>query len=241
MVSIFETWVIVAALGFTLAVPLGPINVEIIKTILDGSISENTKWIAAVLTGIGAMTGDFLIAFSALTIGGEILINLFSNPLIRLGLFTLNVLILGYLGISALISHPPQLSSDEESPNQQTTSLVRKRRFAQQYVTGFSLVVTSPLTYGWWISVGTLILFSDLAMTPDLAVRLLVVIMFLSGILAWVLLFPTLLSIVGRLPNPSLFQWITKGTALILLYFAGIMLTEAWKALLEVLAISGLI
>lgn len=230
-----------AALGFTLAVPLGPVNVEMIKTILDRSISENIKWIAAVLTGIGAMTGDFLIAFSALTIGGEILINLFSNPLIRLGLFTLNVLILGYLGFSALVSEPPQLSSYEEIPDQQGTRPMWKRKFAHQYLTGFSLVVTSPLTYGWWISVGTLILFSDLAMTADLAVRVLVVIMFLSGIMAWVLLFPTLLSIVGRLPNPRLFQWITKGTALILLYFAGLMLVETWNALLEVLAGFGLI
>lgn len=223
-----------AALGFTLAVPLGPVNVEIIKNVLDKSMPEKIKWIAAVLTGIGAMTADFLIAFSALTIGGEILIDFFSNPFIRFGLFTVNILILGYLGLSALFSQPPQLSPHEEN---HTAQIYLRRKLGRQYFTGFSLVVTSPLTYAWWISIGTLILFSELGSTPDLGIRLLVVTMFLSGILAWILLFTTLLSLVGRLPNPKFFMWITRGTALILLYFASLMIGEAWKAFLKILAI----
>jgi hypothetical protein len=225
-----------AALGFSLAVPLGPVNVEIIKTILDASIPEKIKFIAAVLTGVGAVTADFLIAFSALTIGGEILVPFFSNPFIRLGLFTMNVLILSYLGFTAFFRHSPQLNSNgDNASNTQEISGNYRHKFVQQYITGFSLVVTSPLTYGWWVSIGTLILFSDLGTTPDLGVRILVVIMFLSGILIWLLLFPTLLSIIGRLPNPRLFQWITKGTALILLYFASLMLGEAWSAFQEII------
>ena len=224
-----------AALGFTLAVPLGPVNIEIMKSVLNKSLPEKYNWLGAVLTGVGAMTADFVIAFSALTIGGEVLRNFFSNPFIRLALFTFNVLILGYLGFSALLSPPLDHALQDEANSMQIRSF--GLRLSQQYLTGLSMVVTSPLTYLWWISIGTLILFSDLGSTPDLSVRLVVVIMFLSGILVWILLFTTLLSLVGRLPNPKLFLWITRGTALILLYFASLMIGEAWNALLEITTI----
>ncbi|MFX0212380.1 MAG: hypothetical protein ACFFDT_40780, partial [Candidatus Hodarchaeota archaeon] len=83
MVSVLELWVFVGFLGFTLAAPLGPINAEVIKQALNKSVSEKLAWGSAILTGIGAMTGDFVVAFSALTVGGEILIDIFSNPVIK--------------------------------------------------------------------------------------------------------------------------------------------------------------
>jgi threonine/homoserine/homoserine lactone efflux protein len=226
-----EIWVFVAFLGFTLAAPLGPINAEVIKQALDKAISEKLAWGLAILTGIGAMTGDFVVAFSALTLGGEVLINVFSNPLLKFLLFSVNIAILGFLGVSALISKPIPL---EDHPHTQNVSLrPGYLRLARQYVTGFSIVVTSPWSYLWWASMGTMILFSDFNV-PDPLFRLGIIIMFLTGVLVWQLFFTTLLAVIGRLPNPKLFLWVKRGTAIILFGFAALMVNEAFQSLLDI-------
>lgn len=233
MVSFIEIWIVVAFLGFSLAVPLGPVNAEMIKQVLSKSSGEKIAWLAAILTGIGAMTGDFLVAFTFLSIGGEILIDFFANPFIRFSLFSINILILGFLGVSALFSKPSSMENIEIETNpDKDYSQNKYRKLIRQLITGFSLVITSPWSYAWWVGAGTLILFSDFN-TPDLISRLIIVMMFLSGIFVWVILFPTLLSGVGRLPDPRIFQVITKGTAIILFIFAGIMAIEALSALSE--------
>ena len=226
-----ETWLFIAFLGFTLAAPLGPINTEVIKQALDKSISEKLAWGAAISTGIGAMTGDFVVAFSALTVGGAILINVFSNALIKFVLFSVNIILLGFLGVSALISksvpleYNPEIQGESEHPS--------NFRLVRQYLTGFSLVVTSPWSYFWWASMGTLILFSDFNI-PDPLLRLGIVFMFLTGVLAWQLFFTTLLAIIGRIPNPKLFIWVQRATAIILFGFAALMVNEAFQALLVI-------
>ncbi|MFX0087869.1 MAG: hypothetical protein ACFFAU_19615, partial [Candidatus Hodarchaeota archaeon] len=126
MIEIIIVWVTVAILGITLAAPLGPVNVEMIKQGLNKSIPHKSAWIAAILTGVGAMNGDFIVATTALTVGGEILINVFSSPLIKLCLFMINIIILGYLGISALIQN-----TDKEinfKNEKQTHNTKHKRR-----------------------------------------------------------------------------------------------------------------
>ncbi|MFX1251641.1 MAG: LysE family transporter [Promethearchaeota archaeon] len=234
MASFIEIWIMVAALAFSLAIPIGPINLEIIKQILNKSVNEKIAWIIAVLTGIGAITGDFIIAFSALTIGGEVFLLFFSNPLILFLFFTANILILGYLGVSTLVRPPYDPEKIDLSDELQLDSkLSILQRLGKQYVTGLSIVLTSPWSYLWWVSAGTLILFSDFN-TPDLLSRIVIVLMFVSGVLMWIILFSTTLSIVGRLPNPRLFYWITKGTAIILLLLTGLVAIEAWNTLLEV-------
>ncbi len=231
MASVLEIWIFVAFLGFTLAAPLGPINAEVIKQALNKTVSEKLAWSLAILTGIGAMTGDFVVAFSALTLGGEILTDIFSNPVITFLLFSVNILILGFLGISALFSKPNPI---EDRPITQKELLHPNHlRLARQYITGFSIVVTSPWSYLWWVSMGTLILFSDLNV-PDPLFRLGIVIMFLSGVLIWQLFFTTLLGAIGRLPNPKLFVWVQRGTAIILFAFAALMVNEAIQSLLAI-------
>ncbi len=233
MANIFEIWILVAFLGFTLAAPLGPINAEIIKQVLNKNISEKLAWGSAIFVGIGAMTGDFIISISALTIGGEVLTDIFSNPVIKFPLFFVNILILGFLGVSALISKPIPVEDPQGEQNNEPSRL-SYFQLSRQYVTGFSLVVTSPLSYLWWVSVGTIILFSDFNI-PDPISRLAIVIMFLTGILIWTVFFTTLLAIIGRLPNPRLFLWVQRGTALILFGFAAIMVEEAFRSFLELL------
>lgn len=231
MVSFLETWLVVGFLGLTLAVPLGPVNAEIIKQVLDKALTTKFSWLLALLTGIGAMTGDFIVAFSILTIGIEILEVIFLNPYIKIVLYLINTIILGFLGITALFRKQEPLLSQDDSSKDQVITYFEIQKVLKQYITGLSLVITSPWTYFWWFSVGTLMITYE---NPDLISRLIIVIMFLSGILLWNLFFSTSLSIVGQIPNPRFFQWITKGTAIILLFFAGIMIVEAWKTFIEI-------
>ena len=232
MASILEIWALVGFLGFTLAAPLGPVNAEVIKQALDKAVSEKLAWGSAMLTGVGAMTADFVVAFSALTVGGEILTNVFSNPVVKFTLFSINILILGFLGVSALFS---KVSPIEDQAISQNESLHPNYfRLVRQYITGFSMVVTSPWTYLWWVSMGTLILFSDFNV-PDPFLRLGIVVMFLTGVMVWQLFFTTLLAIIGRLPNPKLFVWVQRGTAIILFGFAALMVNEAIQSLLDIL------
>jgi threonine/homoserine/homoserine lactone efflux protein len=227
-----EIWIFIAFLGFTLAAPLGPINAEVIKQALDKTISERLAWGSAILTGIGAMTGDFVVAFSALTVGGEILIHIFSNAVIKFLLFSVNIVILGFLGISALLSKPVPL--ENETINQNSSTQTNTLRLVKQYITGFSLVVTSPWSYLWWASMGTLILFSDFNV-PDPLFRLGIILMFLTGVLVWQVFFTTLLAVIGRIPNPKLFVWVQRGTAIILFGFAALMVNEAFQSLLAII------
>jgi threonine/homoserine/homoserine lactone efflux protein len=235
--DVFGIWAVIAFLGLTLAVPLGPINVEIIKQSLELSRGHRIAWFSAILIGIGAMSGDFFMAFMALTLGGEILIDIFSDPLIRLILFIINIAILGYLGFSTLLKGSEITENNNNKDESQVAHSVSSnaniiRHYTNRYITGLSIVVSSPWSYLWWVSAGTIILFSDFN-TPDLLSRLIIVIMFLSGIFLWIIIFTTILAVIGQSPNPKFFRWITKGSAVILLFFAILIVGEAWECLVE--------
>jgi threonine/homoserine/homoserine lactone efflux protein len=221
LIEVFGIWGVTAALGVTLAAPLGPINLELIKNALNTSITRKAAWLSAILLGVGAMSGDFLIALTALTIGGEVLETVFSNLWIKFLLFALNLVILGYLSLSTLLktSIDQQSTTNSSSYSSKTFKQVKITSLLKKYITGFSIVVTSPWSYLWWTSAGTIILFSDFSF-PDLFSRLIIVIMFLTGIFLWMFAFSTTLTMIGKSPNPKFFTIITKGTALILLVFA---------------------
>lgn len=65
----FSDFLFLAVLGFTLALPLGPVNMEMIKQ----GVAKKRGWILGILTGIGAMTGDFIVSMSVLFVGSEVL------------------------------------------------------------------------------------------------------------------------------------------------------------------------
>ena len=225
--EILGIWIIIAFLGVTLAAPLGPINLELIKNGLNTSLTRKAAWFSAFFLGVGAMTGDFIIALSALSIGGEVLETFFSNLWIKFLLFTINLIILSYLGLITLfkapIDYPNSFSSNLQSG--ENLKQVKSTLLLKKYFTGLSIVVTSPWSYLWWTSAGTIILFGDFSL-PDLFSRLIVVIMFISGVFFWVLAFSTTLTVIGKFPHPKFFSIITRGTALILLVFALIIFRE---------------
>ena len=221
--AILEIWIILAALGFSLAAPLGPVNIEMMKNALNINYQKFiSRLTLSIITGIGAMTGDFVIAFSALTLGGAVIETWFLNPGMKTLLFSLNVFILVYIAYGSLKTSNKKISTSLSKENLLTDD---GNDFAikmgKQYGTGFFLVVTSPWSYLWWASFGTVILFGDFQIiTVDIIGRVGIVLLFLSGIFTWVLLYSIIVSLIGKIPKPGILNVIIKGSAGLLLIFA---------------------
>lgn len=194
-----------SGLGFTLAAPLGPVNAEMIKK----SLSHQNGWIYGFLTGIGAMTGDFIIAMSILFIGAEVFSEYINITWIKVLLLLANIVILGYIGISALHSDIKVETKDVDV----------NLSITKQYRIGFFLVLTSPWSYAWWASFGPLMLDSGIPLSTT-GERLIATIFFLSGIFTWLVIFNILLKISHTFASPRILSLITKGSAILLLGFA---------------------
>jgi hypothetical protein len=199
------------------------VNIEMMKNAININYSKFIHRLGlSTITGVGAMTGDFIVAFSALTLGGVVIETWFLNPAIKTLLFSLNVFILVYIAYGSLKTSSKKMGKsliEETSELENGNDLAKK--MGKQYGTGFVLVVTSPWSYLWWASFGTVILFGDLqTMTLNPLGRIGIVFQFLSGIFLWVFLYSGSLSLLGKIPKPSILNAIVKGSAGLLLVFA---------------------
>ncbi len=197
-----------SVLGFSLAAPLGPVNMEIIKQ----AFQKHKGFVLGLTTGIGAMSADFVIAMTVLFIGSEVLSGLIENDWVRFSLFILNAFILSFIGISAFRSHSVDIR-EIASESSVSTGILR------QYSLGFVLVSTSPWSYLWWMSFGPYVLNLDIPLDTFFE-RFIVAILFLSGILTWVLFFSALLSTSNKYAPDRVVLLITKGSAVLILVFA---------------------
>ena len=212
------TWLFLFILGLSLALPLGPVNVEIIKQALFEK-KHTIGFFLAFFTGLGAMSGDFIISFSILTLGSKLLTSIINDYAIRTILFGFNVLLLGYLGISTLRKNFTEEELDEIENKDHLSSLNLGSRIRKRLATGFAIVVSSPWSYLWWASFGSYIIFGDFN-SFDLIPRMIIIMCFLSGIFFWVVSFSGLLTVSKKFANKSFLNVITKLSALILLIYA---------------------
>jgi len=121
-------------LGLTLAAPIGPVNVEIIKRGLNSGFRQ------AFLTGVGAMCADatyLTLIFFGLTsfLNNTVMINVLGIA----GSF-----ILMYLGFSGVRNYFRQTAQPPED---------ERRFFKYSFVAGFALAISSPMTIVWWTGV----------------------------------------------------------------------------------------
>ncbi|MEI6610939.1 MAG: LysE family transporter [Deltaproteobacteria bacterium] len=132
-------------LGLTLAAPIGPVNLEMIKRGLNSGFKQ------AFLTGAGAMCADItylILIFFGLT-------SFLKISFLKIFLGIAGSLILIYLG---LVSAKGFFKKAETSAKQP------KKLFKNSYVTGYVLAISSPMTIVWWTGVfGAL-----LAAQPDM-------------------------------------------------------------------------
>ena len=233
-------------LGFSLAAPIGPVNMEMLKQ----TLSRNKGWVLGMMTGLGAMTGDFIIAFSALTLGEKTIAQLATNISARLFLYTLNIGLLTFIAWGAWgtqIEEKDIIQADPDNPDENEPRAAQTREKEEgidrnrasyswtrglviQYGKGFGILATSPWSYLWWATFGSYLLTSGIALETPLQ-RLIATLLFLSGIFAWVVLFCGSLGISRKLASVKLLQIITRMSALILFAFAA---KFAWEAVMLV-------
>jgi threonine/homoserine/homoserine lactone efflux protein len=121
-------------LGLTLAAPIGPVNVEIIKRGLNAGFRQ------AFLTGAGAMCADatyLTLIFFGLT-------SFLNNAFVTNFLGIAGSFILMYLGVISARDYFKQAAQPAED---------KRRIFKYSFVAGFALAISSPMTIVWWTGV----------------------------------------------------------------------------------------
>lgn len=137
-----DIWVICIhfmMLGISLAVPVGPIKLEMIKRGLTGGFWSS--W----LVGLGAVSADFIMMFT-IFLG---LSPFLQNNMVQIGMLIAGTIILSYLGTSTII----------ESFSKKNILLLNENKLRQHpFWTGFILALMNPFNFVFWFGVygGTL-------------------------------------------------------------------------------------
>jgi threonine/homoserine/homoserine lactone efflux protein len=121
-------------LGLTLAAPIGPVNLEIIKRGLNSGFKQ------AFLTGAGAMCADttyLILIFFGLT-------SFLNFAFMKIFLGIAGSIILIYLGVMSAKEFFRKADATENKPH---------RLFKTSFVTGYVLAISSPMTIVWWTGV----------------------------------------------------------------------------------------
>ena len=121
-------------LGLSLAAPIGPVNLEIIKRGLNSGFKQ------AFLTGFGAMCADatyLVLIFFGLT-------SFFNFAFMKIFLGIAGSIILIYLGVISAKEFFSKANATESKPH---------RLFKTSFITGYVLAISSPITIVWWTGV----------------------------------------------------------------------------------------
>ena len=198
-----ETFGLIAygiTVGVTLAAPIGPINVEIIRRgIRDGFVHG---WVL----GLGALSADTI--YAALIVGG--LTPLADQPALRVPLFLAGGLMLAWVG---WMSVRTALRGDTGDTG------VRVPRRGRSYATGFLMAVFNPMGIVYWLSVGAALVADAVQRVGQVGSPILVMGVML-GIFCWV----TFVSLLAQVSRPfvtgSGMRWVTGISGVIIIGFA---------------------
>ena len=190
-------------LGLTLAAPIGPVNLEMIKRGLNSGFKQ------AFLTGTGAMCADItylILIFFGLT-------SFLNISFLKIFLGIVGSLILIYLGLASAKGFFKKAETSEKQS---------KKLFKNSYVTGYVLAISSPMTIVWWTGVfGAL-----LAAQPDMPTNIYAFLSCLSimlGCFLWVFSMACALHWGKKIINEKITSYISlfAGTFLIMfgIYF----------------------
>jgi threonine/homoserine/homoserine lactone efflux protein len=160
-------------LGLSLAAPIGPVNLEIIKRGLNAGFTQ------AFLTGMGANFADatyLTLIFFGLT-------SFLNIALLKIALGIGGSIILIYLGFTSAKDFFPEYAA---AGNRQ------KRIFKNSFVTGYFLAVSSPMTIVWWTGVFGALLASQTDVQTNLS-AFLSCLTILLGCFIWVIFLATAL------------------------------------------------
>ncbi|RBW71005.1 LysE family transporter [Bacillus taeanensis] len=152
-------------LGLSLAAPVGPINIEMIKRgMFQGFWSS---W----LIGIGAMTADFLFMLLVYLGFGRFLL----EPLIQLLMYSFGFVFLTYLAMVTFQSAKIKSTFQED---------FSRTSFGQSFRVGFFIALANPINIVFWFGVYGSAL-SEIASQVEVTKALLYSLCIFIGIILW--------------------------------------------------------
>ncbi len=188
-------------LGITLAAPIGPVSVEMIKRGL-----RHGFWSAFNIRLGGAIGNTICLigAFFGLSA-------LQSQQWLLLSLGLAGSALLCYMGVTTIIKGFKKIHI-----NLDETDSVKGNAFYQSLGLGFMLAVFNPVGIVFWLSI-----FAN-SVEPGTSVSVshfLLNLQIILGVLLWGALLSLVCDMTGRVINPRLLKWITVGSGLVLCYF----------------------
>lgn len=135
LVEFVLTFIHYIVLGLSLAAPIGPMNVEVIKRgLTEGFYSS---W----LVGLGGLTGDVILLLSIYFGLSEIM----ANPFVKIAMYVVGIFMLWYLGISSVKSAFARdftLYGDEIKTGSKNA-----------YLSGLVIALANPIALIFWFGV----------------------------------------------------------------------------------------
>lgn len=187
-VQIFENII----LGVSLAAPLGPVSIEMIRRgLLFGF------W-PAFSVRLGAAVDNLLCLVIGI-FGAHLILG---KPHIQLGIWIFGVVLLLYMGVSSIrsgIKGSHHFKQSNASPK-------------GGFVRGFILSLTSPIGLLWWLTV-----FPSISAAKEASALSFVIIL---GVLLWGVVLSLIASMCGRFVRSNSFRWIEIGSGCLLIGFA---------------------
>ena len=186
-------------LGLSLAAPIGPVNLEIIKRGLNSGFKQ------AFLTGFGAMCADttyLILIFFGLT-------SFLNFAFMKIFLGVAGSLILMYLGMMSVKDFFRKADATKNKPH---------RLFKTSFVTGYVLAISSPMTIVWWTGVFGALLAAQTHPQTNIS-AFFSCLSILLGCFLWVFFLPTTLHWGKKIINEKITRLISLFAGCFLIVF----------------------
>ena len=200
--------------GMALAVPIGPINIEIIWRGLRGGFIHG--W----LVGLGALTADTI--YCAVVVTGVAPVA--RSPRFQAPLFFVGAAVLLYLGTMGL-----------REAIRGAGMVVEPGSKGRSYGTGFVMAVSNPLGIIYWLSIGSALIADAIRRSGEGAGPAVIFGVFF-GIFCWVTLLSGLTQFGKRWVTPRVFRVISGIGGAMLIGFGIFFLVQGVQAMIELRA-----
>jgi threonine/homoserine/homoserine lactone efflux protein len=202
-------------LGLSLSIPVGPINIEMIKRGI-----KNGFWHSWAV-GLGGMSADivlmFLIYFGLSTY--------LTTPIAQLIMWIFGFLILVFLGYESIKDAFKEVAISNE---------VQKESKSKSFITGFLIAISNPLNIIFWIGIYGSVLTTTLN-TINQGQALLYSSAIFIGIAVWDLTVASSVHFGRKLANQRFLKWLSVIAGLVLIGFGMNFGYRAFKSLLLIL------
>jgi threonine/homoserine/homoserine lactone efflux protein len=196
----FVTIIHYIALGLSLAAPMGPMNIEVLKR------GYTEGFLSSWLVGLGGLSGDILILLS-IFLGLQ---DFMQNKLILYVMYLLGVVILSYLGITSIKKAITQTFIKPDCVQSNSSN---------SFFTGFMISLANPISLVFWFGVyGTSLQL--LTTTHSIPFSILASFAIIAGLFLWNLNLVLTVYFSKKMMNVKVMRGITFFAGICLLFYS---------------------